>query len=134
MQLLSAARRSRLTGVTSFNLNSPPPLFQVPGSGLLGDVADLDVVHDFLGASGLGHAGGGAFVLDHIGGSLPIGDASLHPNRESVFSDDRFSEARSNVRLDLDILCGPGGLRSGGALGRRGRFGHSSGFRLRGTR
>jgi len=112
-----------LAGVAALYLGPAAALFQVPGSLLLRIVADFDVVDYFLGAGRLGHPRGGALMLDHIRGSIPIGHAALHADGESVLAYFGFRQARPDFSLNLDIL------RSRGALGRRGRRGLGFGLR-----
>src|SRR3954469_4533739 len=78
-------------------------LLEVGGRFLPGVFADLDFVDYLDGASGFGHSGGGAFVLDDVGLAFNGGDASLYFDLEFVGGYFRFGEAGADVLLDCGV-------------------------------
>ena len=86
--------------VAALHLCSAAALFEVAGGFFLGLVADFDVVRHALGTRRFRHSRGGALVLHHARGALPICDAALHTDRESVLADFRLRQLDANGALD----------------------------------
>src|SRR5258706_1890655 len=105
---------SLASGVAALHLRPAPPLFEVAGRLFLGLVADLDVVHHALGAGRFRHSRSRAFVLHHAGGALPIRDAALHADGESILAYLRFRQLDANRALDRFVFLGGSPLRVGG--------------------
>jgi hypothetical protein len=101
------------TRLAALDLDPAAALLQIPCGLLLGGVADLDVVHHLYCARRLGHPRGGTFVLDHVGGSVPIGHAALDAHGKSVLADHGLGQTSADFGLDLSILCRARTLRFG---------------------
>src|SRR6185295_11182451 len=112
VSLPDCATTQALAGFAALDLDATAALFEVSRSLLLRVIADLDVVYHLCRARRLGHASGRPLVLNHFGGSIPIGHAALDAYGESVLADFGFRQSRADLGLDLNVLWSGCALRS----------------------
>lgn len=95
--------------------------FQVGARFGFGGRADLDIVDNLNGSGRTGHAGGGAFMLDHIRGPFPSDNSVGDFEAEAVFANFGFCKLGADGGFDLGIgerlrvfgSCGARGCRPG---------------------
>lgn len=94
----------RSAGFAPLYLRPPPSGVEILRCVLLGSVTDPNIIYNSFRAGRLRHSGCRAFVLKHIRGPLPGGDATLNVDFEAILSDLRLLQLRLDLQLNLLIF------------------------------